>query len=152
VRVTPWPLFNPRKVPVLIVQEAGWAPGPVWTGAENLAATGIRSPDRPAHSQSLYRLSYPAHKYYVIHSLNPSYIYNCFETFIGSPNKRSSFTDRQKADDKIVHLRIYIFILSLKKVKGMSQVLIHITATTVCFANCIAIIYIWQSCSQMLVL
>ena len=28
-----------------IVQEAGWAPGPVWTGAENLAPTGIRSPN-----------------------------------------------------------------------------------------------------------
>jgi hypothetical protein len=28
--------------------------------AENLAPTGIRSPDRPARSQSLYRLSYPA--------------------------------------------------------------------------------------------
>ena len=26
--------------------------------AENLAPTGIRSPDRPAHSESLYRLSY----------------------------------------------------------------------------------------------
>ena len=25
--------------PVLIVQEAGWAPGPVWTGAEKLAPT-----------------------------------------------------------------------------------------------------------------
>jgi hypothetical protein len=32
------------------VQEAGWAPGPVWTGAENLAPTGIRSPDRPTRS------------------------------------------------------------------------------------------------------
>ena len=31
-------------------------PGPVWTSAENLASTGIRSPDRPARSQSLYRL------------------------------------------------------------------------------------------------
>jgi hypothetical protein len=40
---------------------AGWAPGSVWIGAENFAATGIRSPDRPARSQSLYRLSYPAH-------------------------------------------------------------------------------------------
>ena len=27
-------------------------------GAENLAPTGIRSPDRPARSESLYRLSY----------------------------------------------------------------------------------------------
>jgi len=32
-----------RKDPVAIVQEAGWAPGPVWKGAENLAPTGIRS-------------------------------------------------------------------------------------------------------------
>ena len=57
----PRPLFTPGKDPVSIVQEAEWAPGPVWTGAENLAPTGIRSPDRPARSQSLYRLSYPAH-------------------------------------------------------------------------------------------
>ena len=51
--------FPPGKDPVPIVQEAGWAPGPVWTGAENLALTGIRSPDCRARSQSLYRLSYP---------------------------------------------------------------------------------------------
>ena len=41
------------------------APGPVWTGAENLASTGIRSPDRPARSQSLYRLSYTAHTFVI---------------------------------------------------------------------------------------
>ena len=51
--------FTLGKDPVPTVQEAGWAPGPVWTGAENLAPTGIRSPDRPARSESLYRLSYP---------------------------------------------------------------------------------------------
>ena len=50
--------FTPRKDTVCIVQEAVWAPGPVWTGAENLAPTGIRSPDPPTHSESLYRLSY----------------------------------------------------------------------------------------------
>ena len=49
----------PGKDSVPIVQEAGWAPGPVWTGAENLASTGIRSLDRPACSESLYRLSHP---------------------------------------------------------------------------------------------
>ena len=42
------------KHPVPIVQEAGWASGPVWTGAENLASTGIRSPDRPARGESVY--------------------------------------------------------------------------------------------------
>ena len=51
--------FTSGKDPVPIVQKAGWAPGPVWTGAENLAPTGIRSPGRPVRSESLYRLSYP---------------------------------------------------------------------------------------------
>jgi hypothetical protein len=49
--------FYPRKDPVPIVQEAGWATGPVCTGAENLAPIWIRSPDCPVRSQSLYRLS-----------------------------------------------------------------------------------------------
>jgi hypothetical protein len=42
--------FTPGKEPVPIVQEAGWAPGSVWVGAENLAPTGIRSPELPARS------------------------------------------------------------------------------------------------------
>jgi hypothetical protein len=46
----PQPLSTPGKDPVPIVQEAGWAPGPVLRGAENLTPTGIQSPDRPAHS------------------------------------------------------------------------------------------------------
>ena len=45
--------FTPGKDPVPIVQEAVWVPGPVWTGAENLAPTGIRSPYRPARNESL---------------------------------------------------------------------------------------------------
>jgi hypothetical protein len=57
-----------RKKPVPIVQEAVWATETVWTGVENIAPTGIRSPDRPACSQSLYRLSYPG----------PSHIYFFF--------------------------------------------------------------------------
>jgi len=61
VSVTPRPHLTHGKDPVPIVQEAGWASGPVWTGAENLAPTGIRSPDRPARRQPLYRLRYPAH-------------------------------------------------------------------------------------------
>jgi hypothetical protein len=61
VSLTPRPLFTPRKDPVPIVQEAGWAPGPVWTGAENLDLTRIRYPDHLAHRQSLYQLHYPAH-------------------------------------------------------------------------------------------
>jgi hypothetical protein len=57
--LTPRPdRFTPGKDPVPIVQEAGLAPGPAWTGAENLAPNEIRSPDRPARNESLYRLSY----------------------------------------------------------------------------------------------
>ena len=51
--------FTPGKYPVPIVQEAEWAIGPVWTGAENVAPTGIRSPDRPPRIESIYRLSSP---------------------------------------------------------------------------------------------
>ena len=51
--------FTPRKDPVPIMWETGWAPWTVWTGAENLATTGTGSPDRPARNESLYRLSYP---------------------------------------------------------------------------------------------
>ena len=57
---TPHPgRFTLGKDSVPIVQEAVWAPRLVWTGAEKLASTGIRSPDRPALSESLYRQSYP---------------------------------------------------------------------------------------------
>ena len=46
----------PGKDPVPIVQEAGCTPGPVWTGAENLA-----------RNESLYLLSYPGCLYVYIY-------------------------------------------------------------------------------------
>ena len=59
VRSTPRLYFTPGKDPVPIVQQAGWVPWPVWMGRKS-RPTGIRYPNCPAHSQSLYRLSYPA--------------------------------------------------------------------------------------------
>jgi len=35
VSSTPRPRFTPEKDPVPILQEAGWAPGPVWTGGKS---------------------------------------------------------------------------------------------------------------------
>ena len=35
VSSTPRPHFTPGKEPVTILQEAGWAPGPVWTGGKS---------------------------------------------------------------------------------------------------------------------
>jgi len=47
--LTPRPgRFTPGKDPVPFVQEAGWAPGLVWTGAENFA---------PPHRDSITGLS-----------------------------------------------------------------------------------------------
>ena len=60
VSSTPRSHFTPGKDPVSIVQEAGWAPGLVWTG-EISRPHRDSIPDHPARSQSLYRLSYPAH-------------------------------------------------------------------------------------------
>jgi hypothetical protein len=60
VSSTPRPQFIPGKDPVPILQEAGWAPGPVWTGGKSRPHRDS-IPERPSRSQSLYRLSYRAH-------------------------------------------------------------------------------------------
>ena len=52
VSSTPRPHFTPGKDPVLILREAGWAPGPVWTGGKSRPHR-YSIPDRPARSQSL---------------------------------------------------------------------------------------------------
>jgi len=41
VSSTPWPHFTPGKDPVPIVQEAGWAPGPVWMGRKISSPLGF---------------------------------------------------------------------------------------------------------------
>jgi hypothetical protein len=58
VNTTPWPLYPRERRGTHFI--GGWVgPRPVSTGVENLPPTGIRSPDRPARSESLYRLSSP---------------------------------------------------------------------------------------------
>jgi hypothetical protein len=61
------PHFTPGKGGKVV--KAGWAPGPVWTGGKSRPHRDS-IPDRPARSQSLYRLSYRAHflKYLWEHS------------------------------------------------------------------------------------
>ena len=48
----PGPHFTPGKDTVPILQEAGWAPGPVWTGGKSRPHRDS-IPDRTARSQSL---------------------------------------------------------------------------------------------------
>ena len=49
VSSTPRPHFVPAIDPIPIVQESGWAPGPVWTGG-NSRPHRDSIPDRPARS------------------------------------------------------------------------------------------------------
>jgi hypothetical protein len=51
----PWGLLRQRSMGIVVAK----CEGDVCKGAKILAPTGIRSPDRPARSVSLYRLSYP---------------------------------------------------------------------------------------------
>ena len=72
VSSTPRPHFTPGKDPVSIVQEAGWAPGPVWMGGKSRPHRHS-IPDHPVRRQSLYRLSYRSHIINIIIPLR----YNC---------------------------------------------------------------------------
>ena len=42
--------FTPENIPIHIVREAGWAPGLVWAGEENVAHIEIRSQGRPGRT------------------------------------------------------------------------------------------------------
>ena len=75
VSSTPRPHITPGKDPVPILQEAGWAPGPIWTSGKSRPHLDSIT-DRPARSQSLYRLSYPAHTFVcIIYIYIYTYIY-----------------------------------------------------------------------------
>jgi hypothetical protein len=63
VNATPRPLY-PRERPGTHCIGSWVGLRARWTGTENFASTGIRSPDRPARSVSLYRLSCP----YMLHT------------------------------------------------------------------------------------
>ena len=77
VSVTPRSLFTPGKDPVSILQEAGWAPGPVWTGTENLA------PSHPPGSDT--RTVQPVASRYTDYATRPTMWRTCW----AAPNNAS---------------------------------------------------------------
>jgi len=93
VNTTPRPHFTSGKDAVPIVQEAGWAPGPVWTGGKSCPHRDS-IPDRPALRQSLYRLSYRAHITAVRRGNNPEerrpHCVNCISNLPSYAIARSS--------------------------------------------------------------
>jgi hypothetical protein len=58
MRATPLSRYPLERDPTPTVREGGWTSESVRKGAENLAPTEIRSPERPATGKSLYRLRY----------------------------------------------------------------------------------------------
>jgi hypothetical protein len=60
--------------------------------SENLAPNEIRSPDRPARSQSLYRLSYPAHWH------------TCIQRLKVTENKNPSITTFSYVGTSMLHV------------------------------------------------
>jgi len=60
---TPWSLYSGNKQ-ISFVEEAGWAPGPVWTGV------GFSPPQSSSfRSESIYRLSYPGPRIRIVESI-----------------------------------------------------------------------------------
>jgi hypothetical protein len=49
--------FIPGKEPVPIVQEAGWYPGPVWTGAENNLAEYKEKNTADKHNTANFKIA-----------------------------------------------------------------------------------------------
>jgi len=57
----PQKFYRQERAPLLFVHEAGWASESVRTSSENVVSTGVRIPDHPTHSESLYQLRYSGH-------------------------------------------------------------------------------------------
>jgi hypothetical protein len=76
------PLHPREKDPLAIAQEVVWALEPVWTPAENLTRTGIRSPARPAHSESLYRLHYRGPMYWQLTYFTAYLLFHYYAVFM----------------------------------------------------------------------
>ena len=97
--------------------EAGWAPGPVRTGAEKLAPARIWCPDRPARSVLLYRLSYP----------DPSEWTVCYKSEMCCRNVRDLFYKSVNCVTVNCYeeVRIIFFFFSVSKFQNIKGAYIH---------------------------
>ena len=72
----------PSEDPVPILQEAGWATGPVWAGGISRPHRDS-IPDCPARSKSLYRRSYRAHKSLIACKIKSRQMKQQYEYLVG---------------------------------------------------------------------
>jgi hypothetical protein len=74
---TPHPgRFTPKEKPVPVVWEAGWVPGLVWMVEENVAPTGIRSPNLPPLASPYIDWATPVHSVHTYVNLH-IYLHIC---------------------------------------------------------------------------
>ena len=88
-------------------QETGWAPGPVSKGVEkrkSLTPTGARTPNRPARSQSQYRLCHRSLLFFLVRVLNKGYFLtkSSEPTFVVSNGYR--YQPQREADRAVVKI------------------------------------------------
>jgi hypothetical protein len=90
VSTTPRPFYPPEKIRYPLCWSLGGLQNRSGCVRKFLPPSGIRSPDRPARSQSLYRLNYPAKKYYMglyrIHRKSWIKLWSVFPTPIQKKN------------------------------------------------------------------
>ena len=98
---TPRPLYSRKRDPVPIVGEGGWAPDFVCMGVENLA--GMRTPEGPTHSWSLYRLR-PGSCTYA--SINCKYLLHT-HTHTHTHIKTVTLDNGQTHQDKLIDRQTY---------------------------------------------
>ena len=91
VSSTTRPHFTPWKDTVSVLKEAGWAPGPVWTGRK-FRPHRDSIPDRPTRSQSLYRQSYPANMQGCNSANNVVLTHRPISAVVGFLNQKNSVT------------------------------------------------------------
>ena len=122
---TPRPHFTPGKDPVPILQEAGWTTGPVWRGGHSRPHRDS-IPDRSARSQSLYRLSYPAHNNNNNNNNNNSRLYDLILTSSGYKNLDYFFqmpVGSNKCFPRIIILVVLLLLLLLIRIIMFTQAL-----------------------------
>ena len=110
---TPRPHFTRGKDPVPILQEAGWAPGQVWTGGKSRPHRDS-IPDCPARSQSLYRLNHPAHFKYM-YIKNIMHLVGIKKLFPPKLNLPDDFSLKQAQSKCCQYLQIWNERVSKKK-------------------------------------
>ena len=71
------PFYLWERHPVIMIQEAGLVPAPLWTGAKNFDPNDIRSPDCPSDNDtpSLPTYSHRGHTCWIETALETGYSY-----------------------------------------------------------------------------